>query len=67
MRANSSIVVEPIPVQALHVALTSSAAQVSAKANVLATLCRSQNFKQALDSSTLFHERGASKRKSVLF
>jgi hypothetical protein len=48
-------------------ALASSAAQVSAEANVLVTLCRSQNFKQALDSSKLFHERGASKRKSVLF
>jgi hypothetical protein len=36
-------------------ALTSSAAQVSAEANVLATLCRSQNFKQALDSTKLFH------------
>jgi hypothetical protein len=67
MRANSSIVVEPIPVQALHVALTSSAAQVSAKANVLATLCRSQDFKEALDSGELFHGRGAAERKSVLF
>jgi hypothetical protein len=48
-------------------ALTSSAAQVSAEANVLATLSRSQNFKQALDTCKFFHRRRTISYSEVTF